>query len=56
MTTLQTYSEKECKENILFGIDINELYIRYHYKGKEYELKTHNLKEFYSIHILGIND
>ncbi|KKK88368.1 hypothetical protein LCGC14_2743920, partial [marine sediment metagenome] len=24
--------------------------------GKEYELKTHNLKEFYSIHILGIND
>ncbi len=55
MVILQTHSEKKTKENTLFGIKLNEFYLRYHYKGKEYEIKTSDLKEFYSIQILGIN-
>ncbi len=55
MTTLQTFSEKKTEEKTLFGIKLNEFYLRYHYKGKEYEIKTSDLKEFFSIKILGIN-
>lgn len=56
MTSLRTLSEKETKPNTKFGIHINEFYLRYHYNGKEYEIKTHNLKDFFSIYVEGINN
>jgi len=55
MTVLQTYSENESKEDTKFCVDINEFYLRYHYNGKEYEINTHDLKDFYSIRLIGIN-
>jgi len=56
MTSLKTISEEESKEERKINIKVNEFYIRYHYEGKEYELRTHDLKEFFSIYLVGIND
>ena len=56
MTILRTLSEKESKEDTKTGIYINEFYLRYHFKGKEHEVHIHDLKELFSIYLVGLND
>ena len=56
MTSLRTLSEKESKEDTKICIYINEFYLRYHFKGKEHEVHIHDLKDLYSIYLVGIND
>jgi len=56
MTHLRTLSEEESEEDTKFGIEIEQFYLQYHYKGEVYELHEDDLKDFYSIYLVGIND
>ena len=56
MTILQTLSQIETNENTLFDIEIRAFRLDYIYKGKEYSLYFNDLKDFYSIKIVGMND
>ena len=56
MTILRTLSENEMKEDTKMGIYINEFYLRYHYEGKEHEIHIYDLKDFFSIYLVGLND
>ena len=56
MTSLRLVSEKENEEDVKFGIEIEQFYLQYHFKGEVYELTDDNLKDLFGIYILGIND
>ena len=55
MPIVRTLSEKESKEDTKFGIDITEFYLEYRYKGVDYCIFKEDLKDFFSIYILGMN-
>jgi len=56
MPIVRTLSEKESKEDTKFGIDITEFYLEYRYKGVDHCIFKDDLKDFYSIYLVGIND
>lgn len=56
MTILQTFDEIKTEENSLFGIEIKEFLLRYVHEGKEEVISTKDLKNFYSVRIMGMND
>ena len=56
MTSIRTLTQEETKEDVKFGIEIEQFYMMYHYKGKVYEITEDNLKDLYAIYLIGIND
>jgi len=55
MTSIRTLSEKETEEDTKFGIDITKFCLEYRYKGVDYCIFKEDLKDFFSIYLIGIN-
>ena len=57
MTILQTYDEETTKETTIFDIDIIKFHLEYTSDNGEIVVITEaDLKKYYSIKILGMND
>jgi len=56
MTILRILSEKESEEDTKFGIEIQQFYLQFWYNGTVHEITEDNLKDFFSIYLIGIND
>lgn len=56
MTSIRTLSEKESKEDTKFGVEIEQFYLQFWHREELYEITKENLKDFYSIYLVGLND
>ena len=56
MPSVRTLSEKESKEDTKRGIEIEQFYLQFWHGEELYEITKEDLKDFYSIYLVGLND